>query len=457
MFGPSAKWGRRRAKLVRKQLAWGLLNVGVRTRRPRVVAYGLLLATTTLTKPPSSNGRAIHYVSLHNSGLISDLSSAFSGTLDVRVSLIGQGYFKAIGNEFLGGKMSDFSKASTRNAASDNFEDLVQFLAEVLRYYMPRLGARVFVSGNFTYWMTNPLGAALERSKCSLVILHKEGLVSAWGTVADGYLRMVASQVEPTTAKAIGVHSEATRQLIASAGVLPKEQIFVVGASRLDTCHAFRANDKRSFKPEAKHVVTFFTFPLTIGLWFPSDPRGASLVPPHLRGGWRDLLGSVLEAARIVAASDPSLEVVVKSKSEPAKFPTIRPLLEALEKDATPNLHVINRGEGQDFLLNSRVIVGLNSTILLEAVAAGIPAVIPRFEEAGLNCAEPHVLSLGSCVTVCRSQDELVKRVIEIARNPWGRQRVLSEDQIAVLDKYAGNSDGKSNHRLRSLLEAHHS
>jgi hypothetical protein len=455
VFSPARKWSRRRVKRLREQLVQGLLHTGLRTRRPRFVAYALLLATTTLTKPANSREPGAHYISLHNSGLVSDLASAFSEISDVRISLIGQGYLKAIGNEFVGDEISDFSLRSVRIAAADEFDDLVEFLTEVLRRYMSALGARVFVSGNFTYWMTNPLGSALERCGCSLVIIHKEGLVSAWETVADGYRRMVTSQVGPTTARAIGVQSEATRKLIASSGVLPEEQISVVGASRLDSCHAFRTKQSPSPEQTQPKLVTFYTFPLTIGLWFPSDPRGPSLVPPRLRGGWQNLLESVLEAARVVAASDPDLQVVVKSKSEPAKYPEIRPLLEALEENATPNLRVVSRGEGQSYLLASSVIVGLNSTILLEAIAAGIPVVIPMFEEAGINGAEAHMLSLGLGVATCRSQEELVQKVIDLTRNPSDDQRVLSADQVAALRRYAGNADGKSALRLRRLLQAH--
>ena len=450
------KWGRRRIRLIRERFVQALLNTGLRRRNPRMVACGLLIATTSLTRPSKPKGQVFHYVSLHNSGLVSDLTSAFSDTSDVRVSLIGQGYLKAIGSEFVGDKITDFSALSARHAAPDAFEDLVSFLTQVLKHYMSALKSTVFISGNFTYWMTYPLGAALDRCGRSLVIIHKEGLVSAWATVADGYRRMVASQVGPTTAKAIGVHSESTRKLIASAGVLPENRIFVIGASRLDGCHAFRTANMPTGKARGSHVVTFFTFPLTIGLWFPSDPRGPLLVPPHLRGGWRVLLQAVLEAARTIAASDPDLEVVVKSKSEPAKYPWIRALLESLEKDATPNLRVVSHGEGQSHLLKSSVVVGFNSTILLEAAAAGIPTVIPRFHEAGRHGAEPHILTLGSDVTICDSPDELVRRVSELARNSSDRPRALSVDQVAALEKFAGNSDGRSTQRLRRLLQDHH-
>lgn len=450
------KWCRRRIKLTRERSVQALLNTGLRTRSARIVAFGLLVATTNLTRGSNPTRKVFHYVSLHNSGLVSDLASAFSRASDVRVSLIGQGYLKAIGNEFVGNEITDFSARSARNASPEAFRDLETFLTQVMKHYMSALGAQVLISGNFTYWMTYPLGAALDRCGRSLVIVHKEGLVSAWETVAEGYRRMVASQVGPTTAKAIGVQSESTRQLIASAGVLPEHRIFVIGASRLDSCHASRLRERPTEWAESPPVVTFFTFPLTIGLWFPSDPRGPSLVPPHLRGGWRDLLQSVLQAARTIAASDPGLEVVVKSKSEPAKYPEIQALLEPLEKDKRQNLRVITRGEGQAYLLKSSVIVGFNSTILLEAIAAGIPTVVPRFHEAGMHGAEPHVLPLSSNVTNCYSPDELVRRVIELARNSSDSPRALAEDDVAALAKFAGNPDGRSTQRLRRLLQDHH-
>jgi hypothetical protein len=387
---------------------------------------------------------------------VSDLLSALGDSADVEILLLGQGRLKKIGRFFVGNEVDDFSSLQSRSGSPKEYEALIRFLSKTLAYFMRDVQANLFITGNFTYWMMHPLGSALKLCGVPLAVVHKEGLVSSWQPVADGYRRIVSNGVGPTTASRIAVHSDATRQLIAKSGVASVDVIEVIGAARLDSCHVFRTSRSRDVSSDSPPTVTFFTFPLTIGLWFPSDPVGRTQAPQALRSGWRNLLEETLRAADEVARRNPNLSVVVKSKSEPARDPFVMTLLDGLVESSPPNLSVIRSGEGQKHVLGSEAVVAFNSTIILEAIASGTPVLVPAFAEAAEEEANPHLLQLGRSVTLCRSRDELVARLghFESGGSTGSTRKVdLTDDETRVLEVLAGNPDGDSSARLRDFLD----
>lgn len=439
--------GRMHAAVIR-----ATLQIGLRLHVPRLVAFALRVSMRPLQRGRSDCTITERYISLHNSGLVSDLASTFRDAPETQILLMGQGHLKAIGRRFVGQDIDDFTAAAARKQSPAAFEALTNFLARTFAHLLRATRARLLISGNFTYWMMHPLGLALERCGSELVVVHKEGLVSAWDVVSTGYLRTVGPGVGRTTAARIAVQSEATRQLIAHSGVASLDRIEVIGAARLDSCHAARSARSQASNEGRARIVSFFTFPLSIGLWFPTDEDGRNSIPPRLRLGWRSVLELTLSAAEEVARRDPTLLVVVKSKSEPAKDPEVRPLLDRLDNVPLANISVVRTGEGQQYVLDSAAIVAFNSTIILEAIASGTPVLVPMFGEAADDAALPHLLPLGTSVTACHTPNELVEELLRLSAKGTKAPTALTTDQCEVLDRLAGNADGRSGERLRQFL-----
>jgi len=445
----------RSRKRTRLSAARAMIRVGARLGTPGLAALGLFIATEPRThhagwRNPKEGAKRI--VSLHNAGLISDLDVALADRTDVQLFTIGGGYLRLIGRRFLQSPLLDFSQAQHRAEFPRQHERHQQFLAHSLKRYMARLGTQTFVAGNFTYWNVFDLGKALDSIGSELIIVHKEGLVSAWDSVADEYGDLISAGVGKTSAHRVAVQSSATRALLTASGVTGSERVWVTGTARLDACHAHRRAAALAPASSVTRSVTFFTFWPYVGISLLDKPRPGAL-SPDLAEGWAETLEQTIEAAVEFAELNPTIRVVIKSKPAPSRGPKLGPLLARAESAGLSNLSVISKGEGQSLVLESLAVVALNSTIILEAIASGTAAFIPRLATAGLRSADRNLLDLEGCAIEVHSRDELFAALRSACESePSRRSAELSPAAARVLTRYAGNADGLGSERLREFL-----
>lgn len=446
---------RKASVALRRALSTQLVRLGARSRRPSAVALGLRLGTRARAHHSGwrtgGHGGAVEILAVKNAGLVSDLDAAFVDSPDVRLSFIPGELWRDIGREFLSPPLGDFRQEAHRERHPDEHERLVGFLVEVCRRYFARRPFAAVIAGNFTHWANHDLGLALGALEKPFLVLHKEGLVSAWPSVAAEYSAAVTGGVGATTAGAVLVHSDDTARLLASCGVAPEEQIHVVGTVRLDACHAHRR--RRAVLPARRWGrITFFTFWPHVGIHLNS--RNASTAHQPDRVGWSQTLDEVLHVAESLARSFPQTEIVVKSKAAVARLPGVATPLQSLAQRAPSNLRVVSKNEGQDLVLSSDAIVALNSTVLLEAIAAGVPAFVPTFGQQDTANLAANLLDLRGAAHSSQSADELLQSLEEICSGPVAPPAAeLHESAVRALRRYGGNPDGESTRRLRQLLD----
>lgn len=441
---------------LRRWASGRLIRLGARSRRPSAVALGLRLGTRARARHAGWKGqehaRPLQILALKNSGLVSDLDAAFARATDVRLSFIPGSLWRDIAREFLTPPLGDFDQALHRRRHPDEHAWLVEFLTVVCARFFARRPFDVVIGGNFTHWATHDLGLALRALGMPFLILHKEGLVSAWPSVAAEYADTVRAGVGATTADAVLVHSNDTAQLLTSCGVAPAERIRVVGTIRLDACHAHRRSHVDSVGKQW-HRITFFTFWPHIGIHL-DDAHAVRNGRAEL-GNWSETLREVLEVAATLANERPGLEVVVKSKAPVARLPTVAPLLEELAANSPANLRIISKNEGQGLILCSDAVVGLNSTVLLEAIAAGVPAIVPSFHRHGRTWMEVSLLDLDGAAHASESPADLLRTLRSICdATPAPPAQELDDASSKVLTRYSGNADGRASRRLRDIIEA---
>lgn len=439
-------------KSLRLRFAMSLIGVGARWRIPWITLVGLLLGTRRARHFAGSRllerRRRTNIVAFQNAGLVSDLESAFVGDAAVRLRFIPGGLWKVIGQWFLSGPPTDFEQLSHRERHPEQHEAHVRFLRRVVPRYLSILRSETLVIGNFTHWMAHGVGASLEGSGHRLVVVHKEGLISAWPSVASDYAQTVIPGVGPTTAERISVYSRSTKDLIAECGIASADRISVTGAVRLDSCHQFR---RRHADGTPRHFkrVTFFTFWPSVGVRLSPSESLDSAEPPD----WSRMLAMTLDVAGRLASSRPGAEVVIKSKGWVSRLPDIAPTLKYLAESGRPNLSVQSLGEGQELVLSSDAIVAFNSTIILEAIAAGTPVFVPDWDLVQRPEHRQYVLELGETVRYASSTAMLLAQLqASLDGRPVVRRAELTAEEMHVLDRYAGNKDGKSAERLAAFL-----
>lgn len=446
----------RRDASIRRTTALRLVRFGARHRLETITVGGLLLASRRVagSPPPSRRDRAeavTNIVSIGGSEINAAFESAFGEGGGSLWSIQGS-MLKAIGEQFLPTPPHDFHQREHREAHPMQHRALVAFLARVIPRFLHVLKANLVAIGNFTPWMMPSLSDALIGSGRRLLVVHREGLISGWKSVAAEYATTMAEGVGVTSIPMIAVHSRATRDLIVGSGVAPDAMVVATGAIKLDACHAFRIETSNK-EPRAFRRVTFFTFWPFIGirLTMPSPEQLAEYRGPS----WSKALEDTVEVAGRLADARPDVQVVVKSKKQVAKLPEVRSLLKSATLTQRKNIAVVSAGDGQDYIRSSDAIVALNSTVILEAIAAGTPVYVPAFGTTERPELRQHLLELGTSVRSVSSPEQLLQELCGfVDRPPLPRHAQLSPDEVEVLERYAGNTDGLAATRLARFIRS---
>ncbi len=414
-----------------------------------------------------SEQQVVDVILLAKSGLTADLDAAFAADPSVRVWLLEREWVKVIAVDLLGPGVSDYDYLGRGEDHERRRRDYRAFLVEVLRHYLPAVGATTVLTGNFVYWAERELGPALREAGGRLVVLHKEALLAAWPLTAQAYRRAVQAGVGAFEGDAIGVYTADMGRLLVDIGVVPAERVHVVGTPRIDDGHAHRRAGRPGAQPGR---VTLFTFPTWRGLTFPADPDPEPL-PVGLERGWERLLEDTVEAIIALAQRRPDLDVIAKVKAggeDDVATARLRAAAEASRRSGAGNLRLVVAGEGGELILTSRVVVAFNSTVIPEAIAAGTAVVVPAYGEAALVTASGGMLELGASVIGAASPDELIDAIVRLvdadetlgaatddARGAAGGTELDAQAQ-ELLVRLAGNADGRAGARLRTLVRGAH-
>ncbi len=314
------------------------------------------------------------------------------------------------------------------------------FLVDVLRHYRRFTGVRAITTANVRFRSERELAAACTEVGIAFVPLHKESISTpaqrAWIT------RGLAELSGPFEGRAIAVYNVEERDGLVASGFARSGAVHVVGCPRMDDLHRLREQRLTADIP-ADAPVVLFAIDVAAGTWTPFDQRLATGAPR-----WEQLAALTEDAFLAAARLDPDRPYRIK-----AKIGREDQQLGRLPRDLPANVAVVTGGLGTALVGEAAAIVGFNSTVLLEAIAAGVPAVVPRFGEAAAPAAADWTFALSGAVTTVDEPAALPSAIAEsVAR---GRSPALGPDAVVALERYVGNTDGRAGERAwRFLSEA---
>lgn len=443
---------------IRGKLWWHAFRASARFRRPLPAARLFFGALERVSH--SRGGEGIRVLVLSKEGLSEDVDSCLGSDprFDIfRLDVVRNKALKAMASAFLPPDIDDSCYLSGKPEAAEGKRRYRAFLESFWPHLQRRLRADAVLSANFAYYAERELAAVLEQSGTPFVVLHKENLKSP-GRV-EFFERVYRERRGPFHGRRILVYNEIERGLQVAAGVVTPDRVTVTGMPRLDRMHRWRrrtgaAAGKKSFDVPQ---VLFFSFDAKTGLPKLARKPGAGVEGGHepLGEGMDDLSWSRLvreshDAVVRFARERPDVRVVVKAKRNlPAQSP-----VGEIPKEPSPNLEVAVGGDPFDLIVRSNVVVGFNTTALFEALAAGIPVVVPWFAEALDVRMQPYVVNMESSVSYARSPGELAALLSRFVEEAPRFPRELDPEASGLLDRWVGNADGLAGRRVREALLA---
>ena len=310
------------------------------------------------------------------------------------------------------------------------------FLGKVLRAYLRVTRVQAITSAVFNYRAERELAAACTDVGVPFLAIHKESIRTP--LQRPWFTKVYRDEVGPFLGHAAAVYNADEKRSFTEAGVADVDRVRVIGCPRMDVLHAVR--DRRPAKSTPDAPVVLFSIDIRAGAWTPYDESG-DVRPPC----WEQLARLTEEAFVESALRHPERPHLVKVKTGMESQQVSR-----LRTPLPGNLHVITGGVGTDLLRSAAAVVGFNSTALLEALAAGVPTIVPGFGEASHSGAEGWTFDLTDAADVAGSPEQLVDMVSQAILRP--PSSVLSDGVLAALERHTGNADGRSGERLLGLL-----
>lgn len=435
------------------------LRLLARWRMPRVAAYVIALATFGMPMRNSASGSLPRYRALimTRPGFSQDIEASFRDSDEFKLIVWPNFALKAFAAAILKPTL-DHNYYLTENldemASKAEYQD---FLRKLWRAFLAVRPVDVVLTGNFGYFQEREFATVLEETGTPFIALHKENLKSP-GRVKFWH-SIYKERRGKFTGRRILVYNNIERDLQISSGIIESDKVTAVGMPRLDMFHRWRREHACS-KPElSRSSVLLFAFDRADKLPAIRRKSGAGIpgnVEP-MDERWSNLswsqLGTELHRTILrLAHMRPDLDIVIKTKGHLRRQKDIMKMLSATGEQLPPNLRLVTSGDPFDLLAASKVVIGFNTSGLLEALAAGKPVVVPWFGEACHPGMREHIIDLGSAVDYGYSPDELIEQVCRHADAPVEVSLELKAETAAVLRHWAGNDDGASGQRVRDSI-----
>lgn len=351
---------------------------------------------------------------------------------------------------FLSPSLNDLNYITNDAAIEATKSDYRAFLADIWEYYRKIRRVDVVMTAHFGYVIEREFGVALERAGTPFMVLHKENMNGAT-PIRREFWHAAYKRRGKFEGRKILVWNHIERELQMSSGVIDEQRVVVTGMPRLDRIHRWRRKHAGTVNHMKRPQVLFFAFSRREKLpEAPDDKFGGGKNPGHMWSSmsWGAMCEETHGAIVKIAREHPDFRVIVKTKGQTSHRADILKMLDAAGQPLPPNLDIVADGDPYRLIADSDVVVGFNTTGLLEALAAGKTVISPRFEEACDKALQDLIIDFRDEVTYAGSPEELVELICRHAVKPTEIPSELSPGTKRMLQYWVGNSDGASGRRV---------
>lgn len=319
------------------------------------------------------------------------------------------------------------------------------FLTSFLKVFKKKYNFNMFIGFNFNYLSERELHGACSELKIPFLLLFKESIHTK---IQEKYFLYTYRKVnEKFNGYKIAVYSNYAKKLLRNSNIINKKNIEVIGCSRLNSSYACK-------KIEPKNQILYYAIQNYRGL---PNPLIKSYGESFFRNfsfhknynqkySWISLHKKTLKILKKFAINNPQISIIIKVKIG-ASFNLNE------YKNLPKNIKIFKTGVGNKFLEDSKVVIGWNTTAILEAIAANRFILLPYF-----NCNKQNKLfNLTKLkldlkkVNYGYTEDDFYKKLDLLIKKKYKNN--VTYNNLNSLEYYLGNKDNNSGLRLNKFLK----
>jgi hypothetical protein len=441
-----------------KFILYPALNLLGRLRRPHLAARLLAMSVRSLpalseSKREGSATYRVLVLNLNKPGFPGDIEESLLADPAFDVVYWPNYALKAIASGILAPQLNNRRYTSNEPAVEASKLEYRQFLLAMWTRLLAIKPIDAVVSANFGYYAQREFGAALKEAGTPLVVLHKENVKSPERVE---YWRGIYRTRGAFEGSKILVYNDTEKELQSETGVATREQIVTTGMPRLDRIHRWRkghATEPPQGAPQAL-LFSFWRKEKLTDMERVTDARTRIDVTDGewANLSWTELCEGTHKAVVELAKRNPQARVVIKTKAHSRRVDDILEILGQCGEELPSNLSVVSGGDPFPLIVASSVIIGFNSTALLEALAAGKPVIVPQFGEANDPRMRPLVIDIGDGTERAHSPEELIEMASAHLKAMSSLPTELGPTAARALSYWVGNSDGLAGQRVRESV-----
>jgi len=444
------------------EIACKLCTVLARRNLPGLAAFVIARLMIPLQQARPGQGETRNIVVLVKAGLTEDVVASIGGEPAFSVIAMDRTITKAVTAAFLPHIRDDNSYLSNVEADAPAKAALRGFWKAVLKRLEKHHGIDGFITGNFSYHAEQELAGAATELGVPFIAMHKECNKSP--SQADFYVDVYRDRKGPFQGSHLLYHNWIEMDVQERAKVVLDKPYEITGMARMDAVHRRRREvadgwDERgnggqiSQRPTVLFFSVFEKYRLpfirrTVGGKTYDEPLPAELENLN----WSSLMSMLHHAMVDLAVAHPDIDVIIKTKGDPVANETLRKMFgEVLQLPA--NVRLVSGGEPLELIFSSNVVCGFNTTALVEAIAADVPIVVPKFSGAIDPALEGYVMDIGNAAIQASSVENMIGSLVDLARR--GREKPvydLGPEAQEILTRWVGNADGEAGTRVRDTL-----
>lgn len=368
-----------------------------------------------------------------------DMLSCFKGYDDFEIYGLDRKILKLFFYKFLPIEIDENNYLSNDKGIINGKRKLREFWIDILKEIK---FFDIIFTGNFSYYAEQEFAAACKINKIKFVALHKETLNTP--LLSSFYEWVFSDRKNKFKGDYIFVYNKIGKDSLIKSKVINKNKIAITGMPRLDKLI-------KKKKKLGDKIVLFSTEEKT-GL--PELGRKTiireKLKPELERLSFKKITDSLHHSFIELAKENTHIEFILKGKNVGSSFRYIKEILK--QHDIPKNLKIDFYSDTEKIIEQSRVVTGLYTTAIFEALAARIPIIVPRYYEAIEKETKDYFLHINHNIIYAENKNSFKKMIIYYFKN-YDKFKTNIKKLDQTLDKWLGNSDGQSGKRVRKFVK----